>query len=356
MLKNFFRYFVSSLFFLIFSSLSANADDFKVGFIYIGPTGDHGWTYQHDEGRKAVEAAGMKTTYVENVPESADAERVLRQLAQSGHDIIFTTSFGYMEPTNNVAKDFPNVKFEHATGYKRLHPNVSTYSARFYQGRTLLGHIAGNMTKTNTIGYIASFPIPEVIRGINAMTLAAQKVNPNIKTKIVWVFTWYDPGKEAEAAQALIDQGADIIMQHTDSTAPVQTAEKAGVWSFGQASDMQRFAPKSVLTSIIDDWAPYYVERAKAVQNGTWKQQDTWHGLQEGMVAMGPYNSAMGAKLIQEVEQLQKDLASGKANSFTGPIYDQKGNVIVAAGTTADDGLLAGMSVYVKGVEGDIPQ
>ena len=356
MLKNFFRYFVSSLFFLIFSSLSANADDFKVGFIYIGPTGDHGWTYQHDEGRKAVEAAGMKTTYVENVPESADAERVLRQLAQSGHDIIFTTSFGYMEPTNNVAKDFPNVKFEHATGYKRDHSNVSTYSARFYQGRTLLGHIAGNMTKTNTIGYIASFPIPEVIRGINAMTLAAQKVNPNIKTKIVWVFTWYDPGKEAEAAQALIDQGADIIMQHTDSTAPVQTAEKAGVWSFGQASDMQRFAPKSVLTSIIDDWAPYYVERAKAVQNGTWKQQDTWHGLQEGMVAMGPYNSAMGAKLIQEVEQLQKDLASGKANSFTGPIYDQKGNVIVAAGTTADDGLLAGMSVYVKGVEGDIPQ
>ncbi len=355
MLKKFFRYFISSLFFLFVTGLSANAD-FKVGFVYVGPTGDHGWTFQHDEGRKAVEAAGMKATYVESVPEGADSERVIRQLAQSGHDIIFTTSFGYMDPTNKVAKDFPNVKFEHATGYKREHSNVSTYSARFYQGRTLLGHIAGNMTKTNTIGYIASFPIPEVIRGINAMTLAAQKVNPNIKTKIVWVFTWYDPGKEAEAAQALIDQGADIIMQHTDSTAPVQTAEKAGVWSFGQASDMQRFAPKSVLTSIIDDWAPYYVERAKAAKNGTWKQQDTWHGLQEGMVAMGPYNSAMGAKLISEVEQLQKDLASGKANSFTGPIYDQKGNVIVAAGATADDGLLAGMSVYVKGVEGDIPQ
>ena len=355
MLKKFFRYFISSLFFLALTSLSAKAE-FKVGFVYVGPTGDHGWTFQHDEGRKAVEAAGMKATYVESVPEGADSERVIRQLAQSGHDIIFTTSFGYMDPTNKVAKDFPNVKFEHATGYKREHSNVSTYSARFYQGRTLLGHIAGNMTKTNTIGYIASFPIPEVIRGINAMTLAAQKVNPNIKTKIVWVFTWYDPGKEAEAAQALIDQGADIIMQHTDSTAPVQTAEKAGVWSFGQASDMQRFAPKSVLTSIIDDWAPYYVERSKAAKNGTWKQQDTWHGLQEGMVAMGPYNSAMGAKLIKEVEQLQKDLASGKANSFTGPISDQKGNIIVAAGETADDGLLAGMSVYVKGVEGDIPQ
>ena len=355
MLKKFFRYFISSLFFLFVTGLSANAD-FKVGFVYVGPTGDHGWTFQHDEGRKAVEAAGMKATYVESVPEGADSERVIRQLAQSGHDIIFTTSFGYMDPTNKVAKDFPNVKFEHATGYKREHSNVSTYSARFYQGRTLLGHIAGNMTKTNTIGYIASFPIPEVIRGINAMTLAAQKVNPNIKTKIVWVFTWYDPGKEAEAAQALIDQGADIIMQHTDSTAPVQTAEKAGVWSFGQASDMQRFAPKSVLTSIIDDWAPYYVERAKAAKNGTWKQQDTWHGLKDGMVAMAPYNPAMGSALVKEVEQLQKDLASGKKHSFTGPIYDQKGNLLVAEGKVADDGMLAGMSVYVKGVEGDIPQ
>ena len=219
MYKNFLRYIISVLFLLGVSG-QANAD-FKVGFVYVGPTGDHGWTYQHDEGRKAVEAAGIKTTYVESVPEGADAERVIRQLAQSGHDLIFTTSFGYMDPTNKVAKDFPNVKFEHATGYKREHSNVSTYSARFYEGRTLLGHMAGKMTKTNVIGYIASFPIPEVIRGINAMTLAAQKVNPDIKTKIVWVFTWYDPGKESEAAQALIDQGADIIMQHTDSTAPV---------------------------------------------------------------------------------------------------------------------------------------
>ena len=355
MLKNIFRYFISSLFFLFVTGLSANAD-FKVGFVYVGPTGDHGWTFQHDEGRKAVEAAGMKATYVESVPEGADAERVIRQLAQSGHDLIFTTSFGYMDPTNKVAKDFPNVKFEHATGYKREHSNVSTYSARFYEGRTILGHIAGKMTKTNTIGYIASFPIPEVIRGINAMTLAAQKVNPNIKTKIVWVFTWYDPGKESEAAQALIDQGADVIMQHTDSTGPVQVAEKAGVWSFGQASDMQRFAPKSILTSIIDDWAPYYVERSKAAKNGTWNQQDTWHGLKEGMVAMAPYNPAMGSALIKEAEQLQKDLASGKVHSFTGPIYDQKGNILVAEGSVADDGMLAGMKVYVKGVEGDIPQ
>jgi len=355
MLKNFFRYFISSLFFLVVSSLSANAE-FKAGFIYVGPVGDHGWSYQHHEGRNAVEAAGIKTTYVESVPEGADAERVIRQLASSGHGIIFTTSFGYMDPTNKVAKDFPNVKFEHATGYKREHPNVSTYSARFYEGRTILGTIAGTMTKTNTIGYIASFPIPEVIRGINSFTLAAQKVNPNIKTKIVWVFTWYDPGKEAEAAQALIDQGADVIAQHTDSTAAVQVAEKAGVWAFGQASDMQKFAPNAVLTSIIDDWAPYYVQRSKAAKKGTWKQQDTWHGLKEGMVAMGDYNPAMGADLVKKVKQLQKDLASGKVHSFTGPIYDQKDNVLVSLGSVADDGMLAGMNVYVKGVEGEIPK
>jgi simple sugar transport system substrate-binding protein len=225
--KIFTRSLVSSLVFLFTLTVSAVAKDVKAAFVYIGPTGDHGWTYQHDVGRKAVEAAGYKTTYVEGVPESADAERVLRQLANSGHDIIFTTSFGYMNPTNKVAKEFPNVKFEHATGYKREHPNVSSYAARFYEGRAILGTIAGSMTKSNVIGYVASFPIPEVIRGINAFTLAAQKVNPNIKTKIVWAFTWYDPGKESEAAKALIDQGADIIAQHTDSTAIVQIAEKS---------------------------------------------------------------------------------------------------------------------------------
>ena len=262
--KTLIRSFVSSLVFLFTFTVAAVAKDVKAAFVYIGPTGDHGWTYQHDVGRKAVEAAGYKTTYVEGVPESADAERVLRQLANSGHDIIFTTSFGYMNPTNKVAKEFPNVKFEHATGYKREHANVSTYAARFYEGRTILGTIAGSMTKSNVIGYVASFPIPEVIRGINSFTLAAQKVNPNIKTKIVWAFTWYDPGKEAEAAKALIDQGADIIAQHTDSTAIVQIAEKAGIFAFGQASDMDKFAPKAVLTSVENNWGPYYVDRVKA--------------------------------------------------------------------------------------------
>ena len=354
MYKNFLRYLISA-FFLLGLGTSANAE-FKVGFVYVGPTGDHGWTYQHHEGRNAVEAAGIKTTFVESVPEGADAERVIRQLAQSGHDLIFTTSFGYMDPTNKVAKDFPNVKFEHATGYKREHPNVATYAARFYEGRTILGTIAGTMTKSNVIGYVASFPIPEVIRGINSFTLAAQKVNPNIKTKIVWAFTWYDPGKEAEAAKALIDQGADIIAQHTDSTAIVQIAEKAGVYAFGQASDMDKFAPKAVLTSVENNWGPYYVDRVKALANGTWNQKDTWHGIGDGMVVISDLDSAIPADVRAKVNQLEKDLASGKVHSFTGPIYDQQGNLMVAEGKTADDGMLAGMMTYVKGVEGDIPK
>ena len=356
MIKILVRSFVSSLLFLFAINFAAIADDFKAAFVYIGPTGDHGWTYQHDLGRKAVEDAGFKTTFVENVPESADAERVLRQLASSGHDIIFTTSFGYMNPTNKVAKEFPNVKFEHATGYKREHANVATYAARFYEGRTILGTIAGTMTKSNVIGYVASFPIPEVIRGINSFTLAAQKVNPKIKTKIVWAFTWYDPGKEAEAAKALIDQGADVIAQHTDSTAIVQIAEKAGVYAFGQASDMDRFAPSAVLTSIENNWGPYYVERVKAAKNGTWNQKDTWHGIGDGMVVVSDLDDALPSALKKKVKKIQKDLASGKMHSFTGPIYDQQGNLLVADGKTADDGMLAGMMVYVKGVEGDIPK
>ena len=355
MFKNFLKYLVSVLFLLSFS-INANAD-FKVGFVYVGPTGDHGWTYQHHEGRNAVEAAGIKTTYVESVPEGADAERVIRQLAQSGHDLIFTTSFGYMDPTNKVAKEFPNVKFEHATGYKREHSNVSTYSARFYEGRTLLGHIAGKMTKTNTIGYIASFPIPEVIRGINAMTLAAQKVNPNIKTKIVWVFTWYDPGKEADAANTLINQGADIIVQHTDTYAPCQAAQKAGVYAFGQASNQEEFCPDAHLTSIEDIWGPYYAARAKAVVDGTWSSGDTWDGMDKGMVVMSPYNNKlMPASLIQEAVNMEVGIKDGTIHPFTGPIYNQAGELVVPEGEVAPDGMLLGMNFYVQGIDGEVPQ
>ena len=232
----------------------ALAVDLKVGFVYVGPVGDHGWTYQHDQGRQAVEAAfgdRVETTFVESVKEGPDAERVIRQLAASGHGLIFTTSFGFMDPTLKVAKAFPDVKFEHATGFKRA-DNVSTYSGRFYEGRHVIGLIAGKMTKTNKIGYIASFPIPEVVRGINAATLAAQSVNPDIEVQVVWVNTWYDPGKEADAAKALIDQGADILMQHTDSPAAIQIAEERGILAFGQASDMKAFGPNAQLTSIIE--------------------------------------------------------------------------------------------------------
>ncbi len=328
----------------------------KVGFVYVGPIGDHGWSYQHNQGRLAVEKElGVKTTYVESVKEGADAERVIRKLAADGNDIIFTTSFGYMNPTNKVAKKFPNVKFEHATGYKRG-KNVSTYSGRFYEGRTLLGTIAGKMTKTNTIGYVASFPIPEVIRGINATIIAARKVNPDVKIKVVWVSTWFDPGKEGDAAKALIDQGADIIMQHTDSPAPLQVAEKRGVWAFGQASDMKAFAPKAHLTAIIDDWAPYYVERVKAAMDGTWESTDTWDGFKTGMVVMAPLSEDIPEDVRKMVKEQEKMIIDGTLHSFQGPIKNQKGEIVVKEGETMSDKDLAGMNWYVEGVDGTIPK
>ena len=271
-------------------TISAYADPVKVGFVYVGPTGDHGWTYMHDIGRQAiVKELGdqVETTYVENVKYGPDAERVMRQMALQGVDIIFATSFGYMESMLNVAKEFPDVKFEHATGYKTAE-NMSVYSSKFYEGRYVQGVIAGHMSKTGKAGYIASFPIPEVIRGINAFYLGASSVNPDFDIDVVWVNTWYDPGKEADAAKVLIAQGADIITQHTDSPAALQVADAAGVKAFGQASDMIMFAPNTQLTAILDLWGPYYVERVKAVIDGTWEMQDTWGGMDTGMVAMAP--------------------------------------------------------------------
>ena len=334
---------------------TALAKDTKVGFIYIGPPGDHGWTYRHDIGRQAIEdELGLSTTFIEGVPENADAVRAIRKLAQSGHDLIFTTSFNYMDQTLEVAKEFPNVKFEHATGYKRA-DNVSTYSARFYEGRTIIGHIAGKESKSNVVGYIASFPIPEVVRGINAFYLAASKVNPDIEVKVIWVFTWYDPGKEADAAKVLISQGADIIVQHTDTFAPCQVAEKEGVRAFGQASDQAAFCPNAHMTAIIDDWDSYYVARAKAVEDGTWESQDTWWGLDKGMVKMSKYQN-MSPETKYEAIKLQNDLTSGAVHSFEGPIYNQLGELVVPAGAVADDGMLAGMSFYVQGINDELPQ
>ncbi len=336
---------------------AAAEDPLKVGFIYVGPIGDFGWSYQHDLGRLAVEAEfgdRVQTSYIESVPEGADAERVLTQMALSGHKLIFTTSFGYMDATINVAKKFPDVKFEHATGYKRA-DNVSTYSGRFYEGRTVLGHIAGHMTKTNKVGYIASFPIPEVVRGINSAYLAAKKVNPDVEFSIVWVYTWFDPAKEADAANALIEQGADIIMQHTDSPAAMTIAEEKGIFAFGQASDMKRFGPNAQLTAIVDDWNPYYIERTRAVLDGTWQSQDSWHGLEQGMTAMAPFSDKIPAEVQASANEIIAKLKSGEMHSFEGPINRQDGSPWLAAGERADDGTLLGMNFYVEGVRGDVP-
>jgi len=337
-------------------STSAMADKVKVGFVYVGPVSDGGWTYEHDQGRIAVEEAfgdKVETTYVESVSEGPDSERVITQLAQQ-NDIVFTTSFGFMNPTVKVAKRFPNVKFEHATGFKRA-KNVATYGSRFYEGRTVLGTIAGEMTKTNTIGYIASFPIPEVIRGINAAFLAAKKVNPDVQIKIVWVNSWFDPGKEADAAKALIDQGADILMQHTDSGAPMQIAEQEGIFAFGQASDMKNFGPNAQLTGIIDDWRPYYVQQVGKVLDGTWESTDTWGGFDTGMVALAPFGDAVPAELQARALEIRDNIANGNLHPFTGPVNKQDGSVWLKAGETADDGTLLGMDFYVEGIEGSVP-
>ncbi len=337
----------------------AMAADTKVGFVYVGPVGDGGWTYEHDQGRKAVvEAFGdaVETVYVENVPEGADAERVMTQMALQGADLIFTTSFGYMDPTLNVAAKFPNVKFEHATGYKRS-DNVSTYSARFYEGRAVQGTIAGHMTKSNVVGYIGSFPIPEVVRGINSAYIHAKKVNPDVEFKIIWAFTWFDPAKEADAAKTLIDQGADVILQHTDSTAPQAVAAEAGnVVTFGQASDMGEYAPFPRVSSIIDNWSPYYVARTQAVIDGTWSSVDTWDGIGAGMVGIGEISDAVPADVKAAAMAIRDSLADGSYHAFTGPVNKQDGSAWLADGETADDGTLAGMSFFVEGIEGSIPQ
>jgi simple sugar transport system substrate-binding protein len=296
------------------------------------------------------------TSYVENVPEGPDATRVIRELVADGNQVIFTTSFGYMDPTINVAKKFPKVKFEHATGYKTA-PNVSVYSARFYEGRAVQGHIAGSMTKSNIIGYIGSYPIPEVIRGINSAYIHAKKVNPDVQFKIIWAYTWFDPAAEADAAKVLIEQGADVILQHTDSTAPQAAAQAAGnVITFGQASDMSEYGPLPRVSSIIDDWAPYYIARTQAVMDGSWTSVNTWHGIGEGMVGIGEISDAVPADVKAEALALKASLADGSYHAFTGPVKKQDGSDWLADGETADDGTLAGMNFYVEGLTGDVPQ
>ena len=335
----------------------AAQDPLKVGFIFLGVPGDGGWTYQHNQGRLAVEehfAGKAVTSFIENVPEGADAERAITQLALDGCKLIFTTSFGYMEPTLAVAAKFPDVKFEHATGYK-LAPNVSVYDARFYEGRAVIGTIAGRMTKSNKIGYIASFPIPEVIQGINSAFIHARKVNPNAEMKVVWVYTWFDPAKEADAAAALIAEGGDVLMQHTDSTAPQEKAKEAGIYSFGQASDMGAYAPKPRISAIIDNWAPYYIERTQAVLDGTWESKASWGGIKEGEVVIGEISSEVPAEVKAEAEALRDSIGTGAYHPFTGPLKKQDGSDWLADGAVATDDELKGLNFYVEGITAEYP-
>ena len=352
------RIFASAVVALGLATSAMAQDKTTVGFVYVGPVGDGGWTYEHDQARKAVQeyfGDQVETVYVESVAEGPDAERVMTQMALKGADLIFTTSFGYMDPTINVAAKFPNVKFEHATGYKRAE-NVSTYSARFYEGRAVQGTIAGRMTKSNIVGYIGSIPIPEVIRGINSAYIHAKKVNPDVEFKVVWVFEWFNPAKEADAAKVLIEQGADVILQHTDSTAPLAAAAEAGgVIGFGQASDMAEYKDGPRVSSIIDNWAPYYIARTQAVIDGTWTSVDTWDGIGPGMVGIGEITDAVPADVKAEALALKDAIAAGEYFPFTGPLKKQDGSDWLAEGEVADDGTLAGMKFYVEGIEGDIP-
>ena len=328
------------------------AEPLKIGFVYVGPIGDYGWTHGHDLGRKAVEAKfgnKVKTTYVESVAEGPDAERVIRQLALQGHGLIFTTSFGYMEQTLRVAKQFPKLKFEHATGYKTAE-NVSAYNSRFYEGRAVVGHIAGKLTRTGKIGYVASVPIPEVVMGINATALAARQVRPDAEVRVIWVHTWFDPAKEADAAKVLIDQGVDIMTQHTDSPAPLQVAEGRGILGFGQASDMKTYAPKAQLSAILDLWGDYYIGRVQAVLDGTWKSQSIWYGFKEKLLTMAPYGEAVPESLRQEADAIIAGTINGSYHAFTGPIKNQKGEVVVQDGARMSDADLLKMNWYVEGV------
>jgi basic membrane protein A and related proteins len=340
------------------ASAPAKAEPLKIAFAYLGPAGDHGWTYAHDGARKAIEKEfGDKivTTFVENVPESADAERIFRDMASQGNKLIFGTSFGYMEPMLKVAEEFKDVKFEHATGYKQTE-NLRSYDSRSYMGAYMAGIIAGKMTKTNTLGVVGSIAVPEVIRNINAYTLGAQSVNPKVKTKVVWVGSWFDPPKETEAAQSLINGGADVLLQNTDSTAVLQTAEKNKKYAFGWDSDMSKFAPEAHLASAIINWTPYYSKAVKDALEGKWQGKTaTWWGVKEGANDIVAINDKVPADVKELIAKTKAGLADGSIEVFKAPVIGQDGKEALAKGATADDKFLGGMLFYVKGVEGKVP-
>ena len=343
---------------LVGAAASAEAaDKTKICFIYVGSKTDGGWTQAHDIGRQALQAEfgdKIETPFLENVPEGPDAERAIERMARSGCALVFTTSFGFMDATLKVAEKFPKVKFEHATGYKST-ANVATYNSRFYEGRYIQGVIAAKMSQKGVAGYIASFPIPEVVMGINSFMHGAQSVNPEFKVKVVWANTWFDPGKEADAAKALIDQGVDILTQHTDTTAPMQVAAERGIKAFGQASDMIKAGPETQMTAIVDTWGAYYIKRVQALLDGTWKSEQIWDGLKDGILTMAPYTN-MPDDVKALAQETEAKIKSGELHPFTGPIKKQDGSDWLKDGEKAEDGALLGMNFYIAGVDDKLPQ
>ena len=334
----------------------AASEPVQAGFVYVSPITDAGWTKQHDEGRKAVEAAlgaGVKTTFVENVPEGADAERVIRDLARQGNRIIFTPSFGYMEPTLKVAKDFPEVKFESITGYKTA-PNVATANARYYEGRFLAGIAAGRMTQTGVAGYVAGFPIPEVLQGINAFTLGMRSVNPKAEVKVVWLNAWFDPPKERDAAMALFNQNVDVIAFHTGSTAVMAAAQERGKLAVAYHSDMRTVAPDAQIVAVTHQWGDYYTRRIRAVADGSWRTGNVWGGVKQGMIRVGDFGPRVPKAVQQEVLARQKDIAAGRLKPFAGPIVDNEGHEVVPKGRAMTDEQILTMNFLVSGVQGRI--
>jgi len=338
-------------------SIAQAQEPLKVGFVYVSPIGDAGWTYQHDLARKEMEQAlgdKVTTSFVESVSEGADSERVIREMAASGHDLVFATSFGYMNYVDRVAKQFPDVKFMHATGYKSG-PNFKNYNARFYEGRYLTGVIAGDMTESNVLGYIAAFPIPEVLQGINAFTLGAQSVNPGIEVRVIWVNSWYDPGKERAAAMALIAQGADVVTHHTDSTAVVQAAQERGVYALAYHSDMSKYGKDAHLTATTHHWGDYYTMAAQKALNSEGMAESIWGGVKDGFIDLAPINPVVPQQTQQKVADLKQQIKDSQFHPFTGPVVGQDGKEVLPAGQTMSDEALGQMNFYVQGVSSKLP-
>lgn len=340
--------------FLICSAAITVQAEMKVGFVYVSPIGDAGWSYAHNQGRLAVEAMeGVTTSYVEAVPEGPDSERVMLNMARKGYDVVFATSFGYMDPMLKVAKQFPKVVFMHCSGFKQA-TNMGNYFGRMYQPRYLSGMVAGAMTRSDILGYVAAFPIPEVIRGINAFALGAQAVNPKVQVRVVWTKTWYDPATEKEAAKSLLDVGADVIAQHQDSPGPQEAAQEKGVYSVGYNSDMSAFAPKAHMTAPVWNWGPFYTQTVEQARKGAWKSEATWYGMKEGIVDLAPFGAMVPDSVRKKVLAKKKEILTGSTDVFAGPIKDQKGTVRIPAGKIATDGEMLGMKYFVEGVIGTL--